>query len=168
MTSPTPTRIPPLSWTARLLVAGGLLFAFGLIVLAGMRTNTDGNANVSLSGQGDANVGAGGAGGLARGVEQFFPFDGAEILGQQAFGVDLEPTWLAELTLLPANGPAIALPEEEMTITMQLNRFLYQPQPDGVVKRLPGGTNCVEATIWNQIEGRQNSERVETWCFSVL
>lgn len=138
-----------------------LAVAIGGFVLAGLSAQTGTDADVTVSGTPGEIVSD------ADGVEIRIPADGSEILAQQPFGIDLAPGWTGELVLLPSNGPAIPIPEDELTITPELDQFLYFPLPGQTIERLPGGTNCVRATIWDQVRGRAASERVESWCFGV-
>ena len=99
------------------------------------------------------------------GVEALIPPGGSEILGQEQIGIDLVPGWTGELTLLPGNGVATTLPEEELQRDSALNRITYQPGPGKSIERL-SGDYCLVATIWDRVEGREQTQRVETWCFS--
>lgn len=98
------------------------------------------------------------------GVEALIPPDGSEILGQESIGIDLVPGWTGELTLLPGNGVATTLPDDEIERD-GLNRIVYQPGPGKAIERL-SGDYCLVATIWDQVEGREQTQRVENWCFS--
>lgn len=138
-----------------------LTIAVAGFVFAGLTAETGTGNDVTVSGTPGETVSD------SDGVEIRIPAEGSEILAQQPFGIDLEPGWTAELVLLPSNGPAIPIPEDEMTITSEINQFLYFPMQGNTIERLPGGTNCVRATIWNRVRGRAASERVESWCFGV-
>ena len=174
MTSPSPTtpgRVPPMSTRARILVTLGIVFALGLFVLAGLRTDDDPGQIITAPGVPAENALGAPANTNTDGIEAFVPPDGDAIFGQDQFGIDLEPAWLGEITLL-SNGAEIAIPAEQLEPSTQ-NAFIYDPrQPeDGeerIVERLAGGPNCVRAVIWSQLEGRERSERTVEWCFTVL
>ncbi len=169
MTAPTPGSPPgrppsgSVTYSARtkIIVVVVLVVAVGGFVLAGLSADTSGDPTFTVSGSAGEQVTSG------NGVEALVPGDGDEVLGQQRFGIDLEPGWTGELVLLPSNGPATALPEDELEVVEELNQIFYQPMPGKSIERLGGGTNCVAATIWDRVRGRDATERVETWCFSV-
>ncbi|HSP02435.1 MAG TPA: hypothetical protein VLR27_02970 [Acidimicrobiales bacterium] len=162
MTSPSPTP-QGLSYPTRtkVIIAVVLTVAIAAIVLAYVTTAEGGDDSVSVSG----------ADGLQdtgerdpSGVEALIPPRGSEILGQETIGIDLVPGWTGELTLLPGNGVATTLPEDEIEVD-GLNRIIYQPGPGKAIERL-SGDYCLVATIWDQVEGREQTQRVENWCFS--
>lgn len=137
-----------------------LAVAIGALVLGGLTTaGTDGS---------DATVSGPDAPGAGTrdpdGVEALIPRPDAQVLGQAQIGIDLAPGWTGELLLLPGNGVATALPEDEIERD-ELNRITYQPGEDKVIERL-SGDYCLVATIWDQVEGREATERVENWCFT--
>ena len=99
------------------------------------------------------------------GVEALIPPRDSEILGQETIGIDLVAGWTGELTLLPGNGVATSLPDDELERDAALNRITYQPGPGKAIERL-SGDYCLVATIWDQVEGREQTQRVENWCFS--
>lgn len=161
MTSPTPG--PGLAYPTRtkVIIAVVLTVAIAAIVLAYLSTAERDGSGVSLSG----------ADGLQdtasrdpSGVEALIPPGGSEILGQEAVGIDLVPGWTGELTLLPGNGVATTLPADEVE-TDGLNRITFQPGPGKAIERL-SGDYCLVATIWDRVEGREQTQRVENWCFS--
>ena len=47
----------------------------------------------------------------------------------------------------------------------ELNRIIYRPGPGRAIERL-SGDYCLVATIWDRVEGREQTQRVENWCFS--
>lgn len=162
MTSPSPAP-KGLEYPTRtkVIVAVVLTVAIAAIVLAYLTTAEGDGGAVSVTG----------ADGLQdtgtrdpSGVEALIPPRGAEILGQEVIGIDLVPGWTGELTLLPGNGVATTLPEDEIEVD-GLNRIIFQPGPDKAIERL-SGDYCLVATIWDQVEGRERTQRVENWCFS--
>ena len=162
MTSPSPGP-QGLSYPTRtkVIVAVVLAVAIAAIVLAYVSTVEGEDSAVSVTG----------ADGLQNtaerdpsGVEALIPPPDSEILGQEAIGIDLVPGWTGELTLLPGNGVATTLPDDEVERD-GLNRIIYQPGPDKAIERL-SGEYCLVATIWDQVEGREQTQRVENWCFS--
>lgn len=154
-TSPTKFRYP---MRTRVIVVVVLAVAIAGFVVAGLSTDTDDGSGVALSGDGsEAEAGP------ANGVERRIPGEGDEILGQETIGIDLAPGWTGEL-LLVSKGTAVQLPSDEVQVTA-LNELLYQPAEGRTVERL-SGDYCLAATIWDQVRGRDASERVETWCFA--
>lgn len=164
MTSPTPAP-QGLSYPTRtkVIIAVVLTVAIAAIVLAYLSTAQDGDGGVSVTGA-DGLQAEGDAGGVRNGVERTFPRDGAEILGQERIGVDLAPSWTGELVLVAQGGEALTLPEDELERN-ELNQITYQPGPGRTIERL-SGDYCLVATIWDQVEGREQTQRVENWCFS--
>jgi hypothetical protein len=162
MTSPTPGP-PGLSYPTRtkVIIAVVLAVAIAAIVLAYLSTVERDDSAVSVTGaDGVQDMGSRDP----SGVEQLIPPPGSEILGQELIGIDLVPGWTGELTLLPGNGVATTLPEDELKRDA-LNRITYQPRPGRTIERL-SGDYCLVATIWDQVEGREQTQRVENWCFS--
>lgn len=102
------------------------------------------------------------------GIDAVYPGPDDEVLAQQRFGIDLEAGWTGELTFVPATGPAVPLSAGDVTLVPELGQIFYQPHTGGVIERLPGGRNCVSATIWSHVRGRSASERTKLWCFSVV
>lgn len=163
MTSPTPTP-PGLSYPTRtkVIITIVLALAIAAIVLAYLNTVERDDSAVRVTG----------ADGLQdmgerdpSGVEALIPAPDAEILGQETIGIDLVAGWTGELTLLPGNGVATTLPADELERDAALNRITYQPGPGKAIERL-SGDYCLVATIWDQVEGREQTQRVENWCFS--
>lgn len=162
MTSPTPGP-QGLSYPARtkVVIAIVLAIAIAAIVIAYLSTVEGDGGDVSVSG----------ADGLQdtadrdpSGVEALIPPGGSEILGQELIGIDLVPGWTGELTLLPGNGVATTLPDDEIERD-GLNRIVFRPGPGKAIERL-SGDYCLVATIWDRVEGREQTQRVENWCFS--
>ena len=166
MTDPTPNHPGRFRYPARtrLVVAVGLALAIGGFVVAGMSASTDEGGDATVSGTAAAVT----AETIAPGVEERIPPAGAKILGQETIGIDLAPSWTGELLLLPgkgaAEGSAVRLPDDEVEVTA-LNQLLYVPGPGKTIERL-SGDYCLAATIWDRVEGRDATQRVENWCFS--
>ncbi len=165
MSDPSPSTGAPQGFRyptrTKVIVAVVLALALGGFVLAGLRTASDTDPAFNVSGApGEQRSGA-------NGVEALIPGDGDEVLGQQRVGIDLAPGWTGELTILPATGQVVTLPEGEVERVTELDQIFFQPGPGKVVERLPGGQNCISATIWDRVQGREASERTEVWCFSV-
>jgi hypothetical protein len=162
MTSPTPGPAG-LAYPTRtkVIIAVVLAVAIAAIVLAYLGTVEGDDAGVSVTGadglQDTADRDPGG-------VEALIPPRGSEILGQEAIGIDLVAGWTGELTLLPGNGVATTLPDDEIERD-ELNRIIYRPGPGRAIERL-SGDYCLVATIWDRVEGREQTQRVENWCFS--
>lgn len=153
---------PSVSYPARtkLIIAGVLAVAIGCFALAIYASNTDDGGEVTVGGrQGDLIE--------TDGVEGRFPGEDDQVQGQQSIGIDLAPSWAGELVLQPSSGAAIVLPEDEIEQTA-LNELIFQPGEGRTIERLPQGNLCVRATIWDRARGREASERVESWCFSVF
>lgn len=148
----------------KVVIALVVALALGGFVLAGMSADTDDADDIALSG------GSGGTGQqLERdddGVIRTSPRDESQALAQQELRIQLSAGWTGELILLPSSGAAIALPDDEVDKTA-LNELVYEPAEGRTVERLPSGRSCVRATIWDQVEGRDASERVYSWCFDV-
>lgn len=163
MTSPTPGP-QGLSYPTRtkVIIAVVLAVAIAAIVMAYLSTVEGDGSDVQISG-------ADGLQDMSQrdpsGVEALIPRDGAEILGQETIGIDLVAGWTGELTLLPGNGVATTLPADELERDSALNRITYQPGPGRAIERL-SGDYCLVATIWDRVEGREQTQRVENWCFS--
>lgn len=147
----------------KVIIAVVLAVAIAAIVIAYLSTVVRDDSAVTVTGP-NGQVGQDTAERDPTGVEALIPFDGAEILGQEEIGIDLVPGWTGELTLLPGNGVATTLPEDEIERD-GLNRITYQPGPGKAIERL-SGDYCLVATIWDQVEGRDQTQRVENWCFS--
>ncbi len=162
MTSPTPG--PGLSYPTRtkVIIAAVLAAAIAAIVLAYLSTVERDGTTTRLSGaDGLQDTGSRDP----SGVEALIPPGGSEILGQERIGIDLVPGWTGELTLLPGNGVATSLSEDELERDTALNRITFQPAPGKSIERL-SGDYCLVATIWDRVEGREQTQRVENWCFS--
>lgn len=165
----TSTETPPGSTAAglayptrtKVIIIVVLALAIGALVLGGLTTaDTDGqDATVS----GPAAPGSGER--IPGGVEARIPRPDSQVLGQERIGIDLAPGWTGELLLQPqSNDAATVLPEDELERD-ELNRITYKPEEGKAVERL-SGDYCLVATIWDQVEGREATERIESWCFS--
>ncbi|MGK2927952.1 MAG: hypothetical protein ACSLFO_00060 [Acidimicrobiales bacterium] len=165
----------PFSYPARtkLIIAVVAAVAIGAFVLAGMSADTENADDIALSGPGAGTSDRGDGGNSATqaqrdpdGVIQLQPRDGTEALAQERIRIQLSAGWTGELTLLPSSGAAIPLPADQIDVT-PLNELIFVPGDGQAIDRLPPGRNCVRATIWDQVEGREATERLEAWCFDV-
>jgi len=159
MTSPTP-RPAALRYPTRtkVVVAAVLAVAIAALVLAYLTTAEGDGSDAQVSGQppvGERDP---------DGVDALIPPDGSEVLGQGQIGIDLAPGWTGELVLLPGSGQAATIPEDELEVD-ELNRITYTPGEGKAIERL-SGDYCIAATIWDQVEGRETTQRTESWCFS--
>ena len=163
MTDSKPER-PNVSYPLRtkLVIVVVLAVAVGGFVLAGLRADTDNDDGVTVTGDEPQVTQVT----IANGVEAIRPGRGTQVFAQERVEIDLLPGWKGELVLQPDSGDAIPLPDDEVEFT-SLNQLIYVPGPDKAIERLPSGRVCVRATIWDQVRGRANSERVESWCFDV-
>lgn len=151
----------PLAYPTRtkVIVVVVLAVAIAALVLGYLTTADRGGPAAEVTG-----AGVDTANRVPGGVEARLPADGAEILGQERIGIDLAPGWTGELLLLPGNGQATTLPEDEVERD-ELNRITFQPGPGRAIERL-SGDYCIAATIWDQVEGRESTQRTVNWCFS--
>lgn len=152
----TAARYPLRTW---IIIVAVVALAGGAFVLGGRAADTDNSDSVSVSGSPGQAIGS-------DGVDAVVPGNGAQALSQQTFGIDLADGWAGELTLQPPDGGAIFIPPDQLERSA-LNELVFQPGPGKVITSLPTGNNCVRATIWSLVRGRDNSERVESWCFRV-
>lgn len=155
--TPAPRRLAYPTRT-KVVIVVVLAVAVAALVLGYFATADRGGTDAPVSGTADAGERVRG------GVEALLPRDGAEILGQERIGIDLAPGWTGDLLLLPGNGQATTLPEDELERD-ELNRITYLPGPGRTVERL-SGDYCLAATIWDQVEGREATQRTVNWCFS--
>ncbi len=137
-----------------------LALATAGFLIAGMRADTDHSDDVLVSGSPGQKVQDN------EGVLAVSPGQGAQALAQQPFSIKLAPGWTGELTFLPGDGAATPLPQDEIEVTA-LNELVYQPADGKTVERLPAGPSCVRATVWDRVRGRDATQTVESWCFSV-
>lgn len=162
MTAPQPTLAYPTR--TKIIVAVVLAIAIGGFVLAGLTAETDPDRGVFVNGT--LAEGGGAVASDPDGVIRVDPREGDEVLAQEPILIQLSPTWTGELTLLPSSGVAIPLPADEVRRTA-LNELIYVPGAGMTIERLPSGVNCMRATVWDQVRGREASERLESWCFDV-
>lgn len=159
MTDPT-LRPAPLRYPTRTKVVVVVVLAVAIAALVlGYLTTADGD---------DDGAEVTGAPGLGQrdpdGVDALIPPDGSEVLGQEQIGIDLAPGWTGELLLLPGNGQATTLPDDQLE-TDELNRTTFTPGEGKAIERL-SGDYCIAATIWDRVEGRDATQRTVNWCFS--
>ncbi len=166
--TPTPTKNPGVSYPLRtkVVIVVVLLVSIGGFVLAGLRTNTDNDDGVAVTGTETSGSESVTPSTISNGVESIRPGRGTEAFAQQSIEIDLSPGWRGELVIQPDSGAAIALPDDQVEFT-SLNQVIFEPGEGKVIERLPSGDVCVRATIWDQVRGRSATERVETWCFDV-
>lgn len=154
----------------KLIAAAVVALAVGGFVFAGLAANTEDAGDIAVSGAGeDTSSDAGSATQAQRdpsGVIQVHPRRDTEALAQERIRIQLSAGWTGELTLLPSSGAAIPLPEDQIDTTA-LNELIFVPGDGQAIDRLPPGRNCVRATIWDQVEGREATEKLESWCFDV-
>lgn len=94
-------------------------------------------------------------------IEALVPTEGAEVLQQGRFGIDLAPGWDAALVVND-----VVIPDDQLQRIPELNQVFFIPGEDKVIDRLPPGDNCVSARFWPVATGEEDSQ-VRTWCFSV-
>lgn len=148
----------PLS--TRIVVVVVVAVAVAAFVAAGMTADAGNDDAVSVSG-------APGQAVSRAGVQALLPPESSQHLAQQKIGIDLQPGWLGQLTITPADGVPIPLPNDQLERSA-LDELVFQPGPGQVLESIPSGQTCVTALIWDQVQGRSASERNETWCFTVV
>jgi hypothetical protein len=94
-------------------------------------------------------------------IEALVPTQGAEVLQQGRFGIDLAPGWDATLIVND-----VAIPDDQLQRIPELNQVFFVPGEDKVIERLPPGENCISARFFPSASGEEESQ-VRTWCFSV-
>lgn len=153
------TTSPRYPMRTRIVVVAVLAVAIGSFALAGILADTD-HEEATIAGGAPAQS-------IDRnGVQAVTPANGAQTLSQQAFGIDLADGWTGEMTLQPPDGVAVFIPPDQLERSA-LNELIFQPGAGRVLESLPSGRNCVRATIWSLVQGRDATERVESWCFQV-
>lgn len=154
----------------KLIVAVVVALAIGGFAYAGLAADTENAGDIAISGAGgDTGSDAESATQAQRdpsGVIEVQPRDDTEALAQERIRIQLSAGWTGELTLLPSSGAAIPLPQDQIDTTA-LNELIFVPGDGQAIDRLPSGRNCVRATIWDQVEGREATEKLESWCFDV-
>ncbi|MEL7208691.1 MAG: hypothetical protein AAGK32_10750 [Actinomycetota bacterium] len=94
-------------------------------------------------------------------VERLIPSRGAEILAQEAVGIDLAPGFTAVLIL---NG--VEIPEDQLNRRQGVNEILYRASEDDAIVEYQAGENCMVALVWPVEETRAEARPV-SWCFNV-
>lgn len=156
------TRVILYSTKNKILIAAALLVAtvgFGLAIFF----TADPDSEVALTGAQNS-AGAGQNGQPVVIVEAYIPGRGVEAFQQAQVGLDLASGWtLSDFTL---NG--VAIPEEELDIGRQLDRYVYTPGDGKTVEALDPQTNCASAVITPVNTDTNAGSRTERWCFEVL
>jgi hypothetical protein len=128
-------------------MAGAVIFAIGLLVVAGMSTDTSNN---------DSTAGAGDT------VERLTPPPDDQALRQTPIALDLATGWgLAELVV---NGTPIL--EQDWDVTPELGLYQFTPGPDTSLEQLKADENCVRAQIFQLADPTQRD--TVNWCFTVV
>ena len=150
--SPPPSRPvrPPSSLRYRVLVVVGLLVAAAAFTAAFIRTDTDDDPPVTISGRPDV-------------VEHVIPPDGASIQRQSEIGVDLSPGYEGRLVI-----GDLEVPEGELRIVPEQNQVFFTAGEGKAVEELPPGRNCITAIAWRTQLGRGTDDQRIRWCFDVL
>lgn len=147
-TAPPPTA-PPVTgrdWLRRGILTGLVLFAVGLLVLAGMSADTSSDDDVSISG--DI-------------VERLTPAPNDEVLSQTPIALDLATGWgVAALTV---NDTTIL--EQDWDVTGELALYQFFPGEGTSLDRLKADRNCVEAQLFRLADPTET--RSVDWCFTV-
>ncbi|HUW01587.1 MAG TPA: hypothetical protein VMW08_04465 [Acidimicrobiales bacterium] len=107
---------------------------------------------------------AGGAGEALVIVEDYIPGRGVEAFQQAQVGLDLAPGWsLRDFTLND-----VAIPDEELDISRELDRYVFSPGDGKTIEALDPQTNCASAVVFQFSAGSDSATRTERWCFEVL
>ena len=97
-------------------------------------------------------------------VEDYVPGRGVEAFQQAEVGLDLAPGWtLTDFTLND-----VAIPDEELDISRELDRYIFAPAEGKTVEALDPQTNCASALVYQLAAGTESGTRIERWCFEVL
>lgn len=144
----------------RIAVVVVVTLAVGAFVAAGLTADADNDDSVSVSGAPGQRVDV-------DGVQARLPPENSQHLSQQKIGIDLQSGWLGELTITPSDGVPIPIPNDQLERSA-LDELVFQPGPGKVLEAIPSGRTCVSARIWDQVQGRANTERTESWCFNVV
>ena len=104
-------------------------------------------------------------------VELLIPAPNDQVLKQNDVGVDLEPGWLATLSV-----DGVRIPEDQVNCRDNcptqgvgvdpLNRFVFTPGEGKEIEELPSGRVCAAARVWQVGQTEQDGENV-LWCFRV-
>ena len=148
--SPPPGRTRrPSSLRYRLFVIAGLALAAAAFTAAFLRTDTDDDPPVTISGRPDV-------------VEHVIPPDGSSIQRQTEIGVDLAPGYEARLVVAD-----LEIPEGELRIVPEQNQVFFTAGDGKSVQELPAGRTCVTAIAWRSQLGRGVDDERIRWCFDV-
>jgi hypothetical protein len=143
---------PPLYSTRFKIVAAVLVtLAVGAFVAA----------YLSTSGDGDDGTGAGGAGAGAF-VERLMPGRDTQVVQQGTVGIDLAPGWEGSLVI-----DGVAIPSEDVDVTESLGLVQFTPGSGKIMRTLPVGNICAQATVFETSTGPRDS-RLVSWCFDVI
>ena len=142
------------------MIAAALTVAFGGFALA-VLSAADPQSEVTVTG---APNGGGVAGETLVIVEDYIPGRGVEAFQQAEVGLDLAPGWsLRDFTLND-----VAIPDEELDISRELDRYVFSPGDGKTIEALDPQTNCASAVVFQLSAGSDSATRTERWCFEVL
>jgi hypothetical protein len=130
--------------TRVLIVAGGLLLAVNVWIIAGIsqRTNTEGTLPTS--------------------IEELIPKPGDLVSPQSSIGVNLRD----DLTgILQLNG--VEIPLDQLQIQPTVGIVTFAPGPGKDISRLPAGPNRVTVVFWPRASTREKSASSYSWSFKV-
>jgi hypothetical protein len=140
---------PPLYSTRFKILASALLaLAAGAFVAAYLSTSGD---------DGGAASGSNGAF-----VERLLPGRDTQLVQQGTVGIDLAPGWEASLVI-----DGVAIPDDDVDVTASLSLVQFTPGQGKIMKTLPVGNICAQATVFQTSTGPQQS-RLVSWCFDVI
>jgi len=144
---------PPLYSTRFKIVAAVLVtLAVGAFVAA----------YLSTSGDGDDGTGGAGAAGGGDFVERLLPGSDTQVVQQGTVGIDLAPGWEGSLVV-----DGVAIPAEDVDVNESLGLIQFTPGPGKIMRTLPVGNICAQATVFEARTGPQDS-RLVSWCFDVI
>jgi hypothetical protein len=133
-------------WLRRGILTSLVLFAVGLLVLAGMSADTSNDDGVSISG--DI-------------VERLTPAPDDEVLSQTPIGLDLATGWGVQ-TLTVNDTPIL---EQDWDVTGELALYQFFPGDGTSLDRLKADRNCVQAQLFRLADPTET--RTVDWCFTV-
>lgn len=133
----------------RIFVVVAIALAAGLLGLGVARTNTDDDPPPVVRSRPDV-------------VEHLIPRNGAEVLRQAEFGVDLGPGYEGRLVV-----GDVEIPEQQLRIVPEQNQVFFTPGEGKAVEELPPGKNCVTVIAWRTAQGRGVADQRFSWCFDV-
>jgi hypothetical protein len=93
-------------------------------------------------------------------IEALIPGPGELALRQAEIGVDMAPGWLAALQVDGAE-----IPEDQLTVTEELGRFLYRPGSGTETGALAPGRHTVTVVYWPDTATRESSAKTYSWSF---